>query len=249
MRRSPATIAGRRLTKTGSARCAASMMPRPALSSSSRPRASTSASFSASTACGIGRVDPERAPLLVAEPDRHRRGGEHRAHRLDLGREQLVARLELGARQRSPVRSRKRTSAGRADRAAAGLDQAAGRGGDGQGEGLAALAERVRRRGRAGRPIPAAARCRRRGRRRGRPARRSRRAARRRRAALARRASQATRRWSSSSSAISALGGGLEAGDARAERVVLGLGAVAGADQRDGADDARSRRRRPARPG
>ena len=89
----------------------------------------------------IGRVDPGEPALVVAQPDGHRRRGERGAHRLDLGRDQLVADLHLGERQ--PVAGEIAKTHHR--RAAGGpplrfQQPAAGRG-NRQGERLAAFAQ------------------------------------------------------------------------------------------------------------
>ena len=185
----------------------------------------------------IGGIGPEQLPLLVAEPDRHRRGSEHRAHRLDLGLEERVARLELGTDQRIAGKIAETDQRRRARGPPAHLDQAAGAGGDRKGEGLARLAQRLDgavETPRGFRLEPGAE-----GEERG---------AVRRHAGLRRQGPGDDRRLAARlpchqplalvvEQRLGSFRRGLEVGGPGAERLGLGLGALPGAVERDGADD------------
>ena len=181
MRREPATIAGRRLVKTGlSGMCTMTMALRAAGVEQLETVGDRLGIVLGLDRGGVGGVDPDQRALLVAEPDRHRRRGEHGARRLDLGGEQIVARLDLGARQAFAGEVAEAGDRGAADGAAAHLDQPVAARGHNLLKMLAVFAQVRDELIEAGGRIRASARCRRRGTRRGRPARRRPAAARRR---------------------------------------------------------------------
>ena len=70
-------------------------------------------------------IDPDERAVFVTQPDRHRRGGEHCARRLDLGGEEIVTRFDLGPGKALTGEIAKARDRRPADGAAANFDQAA----------------------------------------------------------------------------------------------------------------------------